>query len=685
MALTTIKTASLPDDAITSAKIADDAITSALIADDAITSALIADDAITSALLADDAVVAAAIADEAIDEVRLQISNAGTNGQYLQKQSGNTGGLTWADSTGGGGGGATGTDYNDNVKVRFGTGNDLEIYHDGSASYISDVGTHGVFIQSDGPGVYIRGKTGEDSIKAISDGSVELYYDNAKKFETSSGGGTLTGDWICTNDFKLDNSSNAGKDVVWNASNNRLRFEDSVEAAFGDGEDLKIKHDGSHSYIDHSGTGNFYIYGNGTADLVIRADSSKESIKCIHDAAVELYHDGSKRLETTSSGVSFSGDTFMPDGEYAHFGTGNDLYIGHDGSSSYITDSGTGALVIRGSEVHVNSADNSDNCGKFVSDGAAELYYDGAKKLETSADGVKITSTSGNRNLKLSNTGGDYCYMTFMDDDTADDGQVRVGCLNEDLLFLAHAAEKGRFTADGLSVTGHIDVGDNEKIKWGDGGDLEIYHDGNQNLFKSSNGRINFLASETRMESASGAEVCGKFIQDGAAELYFNNVKKFDTKSDGVDVYGQIAHHFDAALVYGHIYHNASATGTCVRFESDGTAVGSIGITATATAYYTSSDYRLKENEVAISDGITRLKTLKPYRFNFKSDPSKTVDGFFAHEVTAVPEAVTGEKDGGDYQEMDYGKITPLLTAALQEAIAKIETLETEVAALKAG
>ena len=96
-----VVTAAIADDAITSALIADDAITSALIADDAITTALVADDAITSALIADDAVVQAAIADEAVDEARIQISNAGSNGQFLSKQSGNTGGLTWADITSG--------------------------------------------------------------------------------------------------------------------------------------------------------------------------------------------------------------------------------------------------------------------------------------------------------------------------------------------------------------------------------------------------------------------------------------------------------------------------------------------------------------------------------------------------------------------------------------------------------
>ena len=81
--------------------------------------------------LKDDAVDLDSISDESIDEARLKISNAGTNGQYLQKQSGNTGGLTWADVPAGVGG-ATGLDVNDNVKIRAGTGNDLEIYNNGS-------------------------------------------------------------------------------------------------------------------------------------------------------------------------------------------------------------------------------------------------------------------------------------------------------------------------------------------------------------------------------------------------------------------------------------------------------------------------------------------------------------------------------------------------------------------------
>ena len=130
-----------------------------------------------------------------------------------------------------------------------------------------------------------------------------------------------------------------------------------------------------------------------------------------------------------------------------------------------------------------------------------------------------------------------------------------------------------------------------------------------------------------------------------------------------------------------------------VFLNSSGNVAGQIYHNgATTVQYITTSDYRLKENQTAISDGITRLKTLKPYRFNFIEEPDKTVDGFFAHELgTVVPEAIKGTKDEVDsdnnpiYQGIDQSKLVPLLTAALQEAVAKIEVLETKVAALEAG
>jgi hypothetical protein len=135
-----------------------------------------------------------------------------------------------------------------------------------------------------------------------------------------------------------------------------------------------------------------------------------------------------------------------------------------------------------------------------------------------------------------------------------------------------------------------------------------------------------------------------------------------------------------------------NGNGEAIRLQRDNATVGTISVTTTATTYNTSSDYRLKENVTPVHNGITRLLQLKPSRFNFIADPDRTVDGFLAHEAQAVvPECVTGEKDAVDedgnpvFQGIDQSKLVPLLTAALQEAIAKIKALETRLSALEAA
>ena len=181
-------------------------------------------------------------------------------------------------------------------------------------------------------------------------------------------------------------------------------------------------------------------------------------------------------------------------------------------------------------------------------------------------------------------------------------------------------------------------------------------------------------------------------------------------------------------------YQNSSnSSATRIAFFRGTSAIGSITTSSASTAYNTTSDYRLKENVTDITDGIERVKQLNPSRFNFIADADTTVDGFLAHEVSdIVPEAITGEKDAmqdeeyevtpavyedvvipavldddgneieaerteqqlvteavmgtrsvPDYQGIDQSKLVPLLTAALQEAIAKIETLEAKVTALE--
>ena len=136
----------------------------------------------------------------------------------------------------------------------------------------------------------------------------------------------------------------------------------------------------------------------------------------------------------------------------------------------------------------------------------------------------------------------------------------------------------------------------------------------------------------------------------------------------------------------------ASSGGTThLIIKNGGSTVGSITSNTTTTFYNTSSDYRLKENVVEMTDATTRLKQLQPKRFNFIADASTTVDGFLAHEVSSiVPEAIFGDKDAKEkyidddgkektrpvYQGIDQSKLVPLLVKTIQELEARITVLE---------
>ena len=122
-----------------------------------------------------------------------------------------------------------------------------------------------------------------------------------------------------------------------------------------------------------------------------------------------------------------------------------------------------------------------------------------------------------------------------------------------------------------------------------------------------------------------------------------------------------------------------------ISFFNGGVFSGGINQSgASSVNYATSSDYRLKENVVEMTGAVDRIKQLNPSRFNFIADgPSRTVDGFLAHEVSSVvPEAITGEKDAVDAegniiaQGIDQSKLVPLLVGAIKELTARIEALE---------
>ncbi len=194
-------------------------------------------------------------------------------------------------------------DLLDNEKIRFGTGNDLEVYHQNSQSYIDNhVGS--LWIRGNGDHIFLQPVDGEYSVNAKANNAVELYYDNSKKLETGSDSVTITGHLkVAVNDgFDIGTDSTRWRDLY---IDNAIDLKDHGIIRMGDSDDLQIYHDASHSRIKDAGTG--YLIINTDTGVLIKNGADDEGIAYFTpNGAVELMYDNVKKLETTSSGVQIT-------------------------------------------------------------------------------------------------------------------------------------------------------------------------------------------------------------------------------------------------------------------------------------------------------------------------------------------------------------------------------------------
>ena len=137
--------------------------------------------------------------------------------------------------------------------------------------------------------------------------------------------------------------------------------------------------------------------------------------------------------------------------------------------------------------------------------------------------------------------------------------------------------------------------------------------------------------------------------------------------------YGRAVHTVNATTVQ--VLNRLGNDGDITIFQRDGTTVGSISQASSSTTYNTTSDERLKENIKPISDAVEKLMAMNPVNFTWKKYPDNpSQHGFIAQEMKKIlPEAVTSSEE---YMSMDYGRITPILVAALQNALKRIQELE---------
>ena len=347
---------------------------------------------------------------------------------------------------------ATNVDLVDNQALRFGTGNDLVLRHNGSSSYIEN-STGFLFIHAND--IALRSIAQENYIVCDANAEVELYYDGSKKFETTSTGVKIPDSLLevnktggnaeiqvtrasgCT--LTIQSQTNKSR-LVTGASNHEVQLgtngsgrilindttvdlpQDNQKLRIGVGQDLQIYHDGNHSFVENTtgllilqDTSGIYLR---TDDLRLQSSGGSETYATLtKDGAVSLNFDNSTKFETTSTGATLTGhflpdvtdsrnlgssskkwasahlkyNLYMADNAAARFGDSDDLQIFHDGSNSFIRDTGTGSLVVTSSTFAVNNAASTEQMMKAVENGAVELNYDGSKKFETTSSGVNVT------------------------------------------------------------------------------------------------------------------------------------------------------------------------------------------------------------------------------------------------------------------------------------------------------
>jgi len=394
-------------------------------------------------------------------------------------------------------------DLPDNAKVVIGTGDDLKIYSDGSTVFYA------------GDDQRFRNKALNENMLTLSaDGSVVLFHNGNNKLQTTSSGVSVTGTLTATS-FSGDGSNLTGVSSV--GGNTGVKFNDDVNITLGTGNDTLIRHiAGSHTEINHVGTGDLILETvNGGDDIMLDSNddiflnhAGESMVVCRSDAQVELYYDNSKKLETTSAGVtvtgtvtatSFSGETVVGDpspqlgnsldmngqsingGDSAgvasnriKLGAGDDLQIYHDGSNSYIDENGTGELQLRtinGS--NINLIGGSEFLAKFIKDGAVELYHNGSKKFETWTSGARLPS-------------------------------------------------------------------DNNVLAIGAGDDLRFWHNATNSIIRNATGQLQIQSNDLRLGNFNLTESYLKAFQHGAVQIFHDNQMKFETTSNGVDLRGTL-------------------------------------------------------------------------------------------------------------------------------------------------
>ena len=424
--------------------------------------------------------------------------------------------------------------------------------------------------------------------------------------------------------------------------------DDSLRTEVAGSERMRIRSNGKIGLNTSSADAELHIapISGGTNASILLANSNKSQYFRIQnnetdDALVFNANDLNERMRINSSGNVGIGET-APLGKL-HIKTGD------SGSSAahtiadelVIESSGSGGLNIltgSGGNAHLSFGDSADNNIGIIqynhSDNSLRTTVNAAERMRIANNGyIGIGTPTTTYALNISNSNGEMRIKTT-------DGQNVANASTSLLEYHGTNNRAGYVGFVGGDMVIHTDTYS--------AGDIKLQTNGSERMRIASDGHVLFNCTSLPSASVFGAG----FEKNGTASVLF-------------------------------LSSNTTSTSNVVELFNPNGNVGTIRTSGSSTIYNTSSDYRLKENVSYDFDATTRLKQLKPARFNFIADADTTVDGFIAHEVSSiVPEAISGEKDAVNEdgsinpQGIDQSKLVPLLVKTIQELEARITTLE---------